>query len=110
MNFTDRHHTEPCGVKANAGPGLGPGPAIPLSPRADVALCSVSPKSCTHHSSCLRAQLPQHPTRQAYCTPNRRGDECGLFVPLHAYIEPSASMLTADERDQLRAARVLSGR
>lgn len=56
-----------------------------MTPRADIALCSVSAKSCTHHAHCLRAQLPAHPKRQVYCTPNRRGDECYYFIPAIAY-------------------------
>lgn len=56
-----------------------------MTPRPDVRLCSVSAKSCTHHTHCLRAQLPAHPTRQAWLTPNRRGDECMDFQPIEAY-------------------------
>lgn len=55
-----------------------------MTPRADVALCPVKANGCTHHAHCLRAQLPPHPTRQAWCSPNRRGDECGLFTPIEA--------------------------
>lgn len=48
------------------------------------ALCPVSAKSCTHHAHCARAQLKPHATRQAWLTPNRRGDECFHFFPIKA--------------------------
>ena len=51
----------------------------------DYRLCPVRAISCTHHAHCVRAQLKPHATRQAWLTPNRRGDECQYFAPIEAY-------------------------
>ena len=68
-----------------------------MNARSDVALCSVSAKSCTHHAHCLRAQLPPHPARQVFCTPNRRGDECGLFVPIESISAASENLERSEQ-------------
>lgn len=74
-----------------------------MTPRSDIALCSVGPKSCTHHAHCLRAQLPAHPARQAYCTPNRRGDECIYFSPIEAYTLTPAGSDAAESEPRTNA-------
>lgn len=51
----------------------------------DYRLCQVRAISCTHHAHCVRAQLKPHATRQAWLTPNRRGDECQYFAPIEAF-------------------------
>lgn len=43
------------------------------------ALCSVRAENCSRHGQCARAQLAPRNVRQAYCTPNGRGDACRLF-------------------------------
>lgn len=55
----------------------------------DYRLCPVRAISCTHHAHCVRAQLKPHATRQAWLTPNRRGDECQYFSPIEAFLLPA---------------------
>ena len=83
-----------------------------MNARSDFALCPVRAISCTHHAHCARAQLKPHPTRQAWFTPNRRGDECQYFSPIEAYTlaEPEnlGRSVTADEATVSGDARILT--
>lgn len=47
---------------------------------ADFALCGRTPKSCSRHSDCARAQLTSgNPQRQNFVWPHRTGTACALF-------------------------------
>ena len=75
-----------------------------MNARPDFALCSVRPSGCTHHAHCARAQLAPHPTRQAFFTPNRRGDECQHFAPIEAFTSTLAGSDVALEPQPLAEA------
>lgn len=74
-----------------------------MTPRPDIALCPVSAKSCAHHAHCLRAQLPPHPTRQAWFTPNGRGDECRYFMPTEAFSPAGSDAADTEPRTNAEA-------
>lgn len=74
-----------------------------MTPRPDIALCPVKAKSCTHHAHCLRAQLPPHPTRQAWFTPNGRGDECRYFLPTEAFTHAGSDAADTEPRTNVEA-------
>lgn len=47
---------------------------------ADFALCGRTPKSCSRHSDCARAQLTSgNPQRQSFVWSRRTGAACALF-------------------------------
>lgn len=70
----------------------------------DYRLCPVRAISCTHHAHCARSQLKPHATRQAWLTPNRRGDECQYFTPIEAYTLAEPENLGRSANSQAGAA------
>lgn len=51
-----------------------------MNAAADFALCGRTPKSCSRHSDCARAQLTSgNPQRQSFVWPHRTGTACALF-------------------------------
>ena len=95
---------------------------------ADFALCGRTPKSCSRHSDCARAQLTSgNPQHQSFVWPHRTGAACALFYDFSPFrqlaangggiadtIEADAQQerclgrTQPDQREQLHAARALN--
>lgn len=59
---------------------------------ADFALCGRTPKSCSRHSDCARAQLTSgNPQRQSFVWPHRTGAACALFYDFAPFRQLSAN-------------------
>ena len=59
---------------------------------ADFALCGRTPKSCSRHSDCARAQLTSgNPQRQSFVWPHRTGAACALFYDFAPFRQLAAN-------------------
>ena len=59
---------------------------------ADFALCGRTPKSCSRHSDCARAQLTSgNQPRQNFVWPHRTGTACDLFYDFAPFRQLAAN-------------------